>query len=345
MLFGESAEAKSKSSDGKWVVQLPDEVDPMVVIFNIIHGRFDKVPTIFPHGEDATYASQYHDANSEVLMCVAKTADFYGVIHLLRPWAKTWIYMARKDLEPTDWLCELLWPAWLLGDEELLNHRLDRVVLSAGYADDVDDTDDTDHLRVFDCYDGDHSPADGKDGLAGILGILGIFEQLPLVRLRVLQAMLSPIRLFLFKPLTFIDPGCGWHMQLDGHGNDRHVVIKTFELALQSQGLFPLPGPKTFKGSPKDLQRSLDKVEKEFKRAAKSFSLLCNDCKPLKRVMEAVRGAVGSRHLIHLTNAQREHLARRRRSLGLKTATRTCFGCLYGECLRPEVWEPRRDMR
>ncbi|KAH8908601.1 hypothetical protein BR93DRAFT_936231 [Coniochaeta sp. PMI_546] len=291
MLLESSAEAKARPEDGDWVIHLPyNDINAMEYLLNIIHGHVDRIPRKLPHGGESfliTWPCNFVPprVETDILYLLTKVADEYKVTHLLKPWAKSWLEM---------------------------------VVLSAFIGNKWNKA-RVETLLVLDFSGGVVNPSDDENesGEHAILRILKIRDQLPGLRLRVLQALLSPIRSFLYKPLTYIDPGCGWHMQLDGPGNDREVIMQAFEQALSHANLFPLPGPQTFKGSAKDLQKSLQKVEQEFAIAARSFSLLCDNCRPLKRVMDAVRGALGSRHLVRLSPTQRAHLARQREASGI----------------------------
>ncbi|KAB5545656.1 hypothetical protein GE09DRAFT_215542 [Coniochaeta sp. 2T2.1] len=142
MLFGQFAEAKSKASNGGWVVELPDdEVNSMLYIFNIIHDHVDRISRDLPgddeYGETFIRSephkrySLYPCSKMEFLYLLTRAADKYQVLRLFKPWAKDWLAAVREvKMGASGWSCEVLWAAWLLGDEELLRQHL--MALSCG---------------------------------------------------------------------------------------------------------------------------------------------------------------------------------------------------------------------
>ncbi|EFQ30174.1 hypothetical protein CGRA01v4_00442 [Colletotrichum graminicola] len=110
MLFGGFAE--SRPTDGSdWVVDLPDDGrDSMEILFGIIHGAFERVPT------ELSLWSLY-----DLLVHTEK----YDATRLLRPWAKLWLHnqeVVSQTEEP-----ELLCVAWELGDSALFKQMLHKI--------------------------------------------------------------------------------------------------------------------------------------------------------------------------------------------------------------------------
>ena len=129
MLYGGFKE--SKPPVGKWVLKLAEEnPEAFTIILNIVHGRLDKVPLNLSNG-----GSDNSEHSATVLYNVAKIADKYLMIRLLRPWAESWIHPFRPrqaiDTQdyPSNFCGEIATAAWLLGEEIVLAHQLDRAVL------------------------------------------------------------------------------------------------------------------------------------------------------------------------------------------------------------------------
>jgi hypothetical protein len=124
MLFGGFAESKANSKTGEWVVRLPDDdVDALAIILNIIHGRPQEVPRKMPFKPPSL-------DDSRLLGRIAMAADKYGVTPILQPWAGRWIaeLKIQNGWLQKHWFGDVLWAAWLLGDEDLLLDQLDQVV-------------------------------------------------------------------------------------------------------------------------------------------------------------------------------------------------------------------------
>ncbi|KAK1584932.1 uncharacterized protein LY79DRAFT_279731 [Colletotrichum navitas] len=110
MLFGGFAE--SRPSDGSdWVVDLPDDdCASMEILFGIIHGAFEKVPT---------------ELSLWNLYDLLAHTEKYDATRLLRPWAKAWLRnpsVVGQTEEP-----ELLCVAWELGDSALFKQMLHKI--------------------------------------------------------------------------------------------------------------------------------------------------------------------------------------------------------------------------
>lgn len=119
MLNGAFAESNRPAPDSnkKWTVELPDDdPEPMLIILNIIHNHFDKVPRGSEMGIDPLYD-------------LSVLTDKYDLTHLLHPWAEQWTAPVRDSLagrdihrmQPRSLLERYLWVAWELGDLQLFN--------------------------------------------------------------------------------------------------------------------------------------------------------------------------------------------------------------------------------
>lgn len=127
MLYGGFAE--SKPLEGDWVVTLPDEtLHGFPIILEIMHGNLHEVRhDIFEHlgAENLIRAT-------ELLCEVAITANKYDLVHIFWPWAESWLGKCRQFYDNwyglEGWRGELIWVAWVFGDEKLLLRELDQVV-------------------------------------------------------------------------------------------------------------------------------------------------------------------------------------------------------------------------
>ncbi|KAI0199749.1 hypothetical protein F4808DRAFT_461404 [Astrocystis sublimbata] len=116
MLYGGFAESKPLHalSASDWVVDLPDDnPKPWGIILNIIHGRFDAVPS----------ANCPFDV--EQLYQLSVITDKYDLTVILRPWARFWIsparhrYTSSQEIEAVNIAPDaerLLWIVRELGD-------------------------------------------------------------------------------------------------------------------------------------------------------------------------------------------------------------------------------------
>lgn len=132
MLNGAFAESSrpDPTSNENWTVELPDDdPTPMLIILNIIHNRFDRVP----RGADAMSVEAMYD--------LAVLTDKYDLTHLLLPWVEQWTAFLRESAEslvanhdePTQLgstLEKLLWIAWELGDADLFERVYIDLVLN-----------------------------------------------------------------------------------------------------------------------------------------------------------------------------------------------------------------------
>ncbi|KAH8908610.1 hypothetical protein BR93DRAFT_994113 [Coniochaeta sp. PMI_546] len=127
MLFGQFAEAK-RNALGHWIVQLPDDhPHGFGIVMDIIHSNTAKVPVYL---DDHQYKSKYSDRLYEI----ARMTHKYDMVDVVRPWVNTWLDEASVyhtcSSEP-QFHGQLLWIAWVFGDERLLNAELGALVLFA----------------------------------------------------------------------------------------------------------------------------------------------------------------------------------------------------------------------
>ncbi|KAB5547310.1 hypothetical protein GE09DRAFT_1288957 [Coniochaeta sp. 2T2.1] len=137
MLFGGFAE--SKPDTGEWVVRLSeDDARGFEILLHIIHGRVDRVPVDMVAGrenfrDDASSNQAIRDG-SAFLYEVLRMADKYCILHLLRPWINRWLKPWREDEVCMGLFSgEVLWAAWMVGDETVVRKELGKATFSARY--------------------------------------------------------------------------------------------------------------------------------------------------------------------------------------------------------------------
>lgn len=117
MLYGRFSEAMP--ARGEWRVELPeDDPNALCFLFNIIHGRFDRIA----NGIGAVYADRD-------IYEVAILTDKYDLTHMLRPWANSWLNdianRHRRDFTSRIWI------AWEMGDYKLFAAECENLYLNA----------------------------------------------------------------------------------------------------------------------------------------------------------------------------------------------------------------------
>lgn len=164
MLYGGFAE--SKSQHGDWVVQLPeDKIAGFAIMLDIIHGHVHKVPAAYKDFCEYVKSRQERtDVTIDMVYHAARAADKYAIVHLLRPWAESWIKLMRRIWDiggggwRIGWRGELIWVAWIFGDMQLMNEHLESLFLKAK----IPTEDDTNpELAQDDPGSRDGSPEDG----------------------------------------------------------------------------------------------------------------------------------------------------------------------------------------
>jgi hypothetical protein len=114
MLFGGFKE--SRPTAGEWIVSLPDD-DPwsLMIVLNIIHGRFAMVPK---------------KPALEELYSILILTNKYDMTRMVRPWANSWLEVAKKATERGENDAMLTSVAWELGDQDLFASRIDSFVVN-----------------------------------------------------------------------------------------------------------------------------------------------------------------------------------------------------------------------
>lgn len=120
MIYGPFAESEANTErQDEWIINLPeDKSQPMLVILNIIHGRFGLIPTNLP-------AVQFH----EILVL----ADKYAMQKKVNPWASEWHESAQASSQGGR--PYILYIAWQLGDVHLVREELWFLVLDSAIED------------------------------------------------------------------------------------------------------------------------------------------------------------------------------------------------------------------
>lgn len=190
LLYGGFAESRENtmSDTGEWSLPLPeDDVNAMKILFDIIHGRPQEVPKILPMDREALVdpatirvsATFSNSVEAQLLYLVALAADKYCITHIIKPWVQIWLDDIHDEWFD-NWCGEVLWAAWLLGDEELLSQQLDRAVLSAmpKLENAQDGPNDVLVHDVFDVED-EIAGSDPQSPAYQMLDILNVWRMLP----------------------------------------------------------------------------------------------------------------------------------------------------------------------
>jgi len=118
--FMESKKHRPHGDASEWIIELPDD-NPraMGVLLDIVHGRFDRVPTY--DFRRLTGALMIDD-----LYSITVLLDKYDMMHVVRPWAGGWLRDMQDESERSNsgeanWshvLPKSLWITWTFGDLE-----------------------------------------------------------------------------------------------------------------------------------------------------------------------------------------------------------------------------------
>lgn len=149
------------------------------------------------------------------------------------------------------------------------------------------------------------------------LVLIILTDKVAILRYTLLKRLLGPIRSFLDDPMLYMDPCCVWHMQAEGPGADRTVVLETLQHLCISCGLFPLLEPHDWYLPVAQLQDWLESLENDMTKAATQFTLKCSDCQPYQGLFDSIRNVQGRHPLIRLSESQKTHLARKRKESGI----------------------------
>ncbi|KAH9909768.1 hypothetical protein F4778DRAFT_13223 [Xylariomycetidae sp. FL2044] len=108
-----------------WTVELPeDKPSAMLIVLNIIHSHFDKVPSSESMSVDTLYD-------------ITVLTDKYALTACLLPWAREWMKKVNTDCSPLEVLGipvvrRLLWIAWELGAQDTFKKLLPYLAWSSG---------------------------------------------------------------------------------------------------------------------------------------------------------------------------------------------------------------------
>ena len=117
------------------------------MLFTIIQRAAHEVPTKIEITERAEFldlssgppwAPDCPWLNEDLLLSIALAADRYNIPWDLKPWARTWLDPFR-DFKPGTACREVLWAAWLLGDEALVTAQLDDLAIRTVWKEDQPD--------------------------------------------------------------------------------------------------------------------------------------------------------------------------------------------------------------
>lgn len=104
MLYGGFAESRPSDAHQTWTVELPeDRQEPLELMLNIVHGRFDMVPEQL----DLTH-----------LYKLLVVTEKYDATAIARPWAKGWLEAVKSSMQNP----LLLGVAYELGDSQTFNN-------------------------------------------------------------------------------------------------------------------------------------------------------------------------------------------------------------------------------
>ncbi|KAH8901911.1 hypothetical protein BR93DRAFT_869279, partial [Coniochaeta sp. PMI_546] len=109
--------AESKPTHGEWLVKLPeDHPGALFILFNIIHGNFDRIPQILVE---------------EKLYYLTIMTDKYDMTKSLRPWAARWLERIADAGRTLNTGARRIWIAWELGDVKLFEWEAQYLLLNS----------------------------------------------------------------------------------------------------------------------------------------------------------------------------------------------------------------------
>ncbi|KAI1736465.1 hypothetical protein F4680DRAFT_432223 [Xylaria scruposa] len=253
MLNGEFKESKRFRSREEPVDLPEDDPRPMALLLNIIHGRFDRVPSY-----DCVM-------NIRDLYDISVVTDKYDMAHVLRPWASGWLRSTHRlnkwpHLSLREQYChERLWIYWELGDKVNFEKIANGLLLNSSTL-----TEDADSLR---CKEAQEPP--------------DIYEILEQTRLSIIEELLTAldniIQGLIQKDKRFCSKKSKKESQ-KGQGDCLASMLGTGIQSLYGVGLWPLPQPASVQCSVLDLSAKLKTVEiegyiGEYHRCSQKLSL------------------------------------------------------------------------
>ncbi|KAI1497937.1 hypothetical protein F5X99DRAFT_432397 [Biscogniauxia marginata] len=239
LLYGGFLE--SKPADGtQWKVHLPgDKPEPIATILNIIHYRFEHVPD----KSSITLQSLYE---------ITVVADKYDLTHMLRPWCDGWVTalalalaLARKDLGKLsyDHVEQCFWISWVLGQDSLFRSTALHIAKTS-------EMDSEDRLIA---------PSTAtelqKARFSRVLepNTNGLIKK---TRSFMLRWLLQSLREFYEHPPLAVKSwmaGCTDTACINS-------VVGSLVTSLVEHGLWPIPDPSTYRGSPDKLETLISKL-------------------------------------------------------------------------------------
>lgn len=143
-----------------------------------------------------------------------------------------------------------------------------------------------------------------------------VIDEIPQIRLRLLKRIFDPLKSFLADPLTYMDPGCFWHMHEAGFGSDRTLVLETLQQCLGPE-LFPVPEVRDWIYDVNTLQVRLAQVKSQpqLKQVTEQVKQKCS-CNPYQKLFSTISNVEGTRFLIRVGEEQRTHLKLKREESG-----------------------------
>lgn len=146
MFLGPFAES-SKSADGEWVVQLPDDhPHGFRIVMDIIHSNFAMVPISLE--KECLKSDSSGDSR---LYEIARMTHKFDMVDVVRPWINNWLEEASLyhiSIPEPHFHGQLIWVAWVFGSETILRAELGGVAVSAWVLDEGDDSSDEEGARV-----------------------------------------------------------------------------------------------------------------------------------------------------------------------------------------------------
>ncbi|KAI0418622.1 hypothetical protein F5X98DRAFT_337689 [Xylaria grammica] len=240
MLYGEFRESKPCPEDGnlEWTVKLPeDNTTAMGLLLNIVHGRFDVVPSY----EDPIYIRDLYD--------ISVVTDKYDMAHVLKPWAKGWLRSTLCSTELTgeslreQYCHERLWISWALGDKAHFEEIAKILLLTS-----CGSVRNTNSLRC-----------------AGVLEPPDIYDIVEQTRLSTIKALLTPFHNTIEGLIMNDTALCKKSNKKSYADVCLPSMLGTGIQSLHSMGLWPIPQPAEIPWSVLILSDKLKAVKIESK--------------------------------------------------------------------------------
>ncbi|KAI1359304.1 hypothetical protein F5Y08DRAFT_332445 [Xylaria arbuscula] len=232
MLNGEFKESKkfcSESGSERTIKLHEDDPKPMALLLNIVHSRFDQVPS-YESIIDIRYLYE-----------ISVLTDKYDMTHVLRPWARGWLRSTQHlstwpGLSLREQYChERLWISWELGDTTNFEKIANILLLNSSTS-----AEDANSLRCD-----------------GILEPLDIYEDLQRIRLDTIGALLTSLDNIIQGLMQKDEKFC----QRSGQGDCLASMLGTGIQSLCELELYPIPHPVDVQWSVSDLSAKLKTVE------------------------------------------------------------------------------------